>query len=159
MDRNSYDSGDWFNVLNWTGVDNGFGRGLPPAANHEAKWGFQQPLLADPALKPGADDVATASAAARDLLRLRFSSPLFRLGSAEEIAGRVSFPLGGPDQTPGVVVMRIDDTSGADLDSEREGLLVVINATPDAVDQTVAALVGEQLSLHPVQAGGSDDVV
>ena len=30
LDRNSYDSGDWFNRLDWTGADNGFGHGLPP---------------------------------------------------------------------------------------------------------------------------------
>ncbi|NEC92747.1 alpha-1,6-glucosidase domain-containing protein, partial [Streptomyces sp. SID12501] len=58
LDRNSYDSGDWFNVLDWSGRTNGFGRGLPPAADNEAKWPFQQPLLADPALVPTPADVA-----------------------------------------------------------------------------------------------------
>ena len=71
LDRNSYDSGDWFNTLDWTGEDNGFGHGLPPAPDNEAKWSFQQPLLADPALKPTAAQVQDASAQAQDLLRLR----------------------------------------------------------------------------------------
>ena len=31
MDRNSFDSGDWFNRIDWTGQDNFFGTGLPPA--------------------------------------------------------------------------------------------------------------------------------
>ena len=31
LDRNSFNSGDWFNPLDWTATDNGFGRGLPPA--------------------------------------------------------------------------------------------------------------------------------
>ena len=31
LNRDSYDSGDWFNRLDWTGADNGFGHGLPPA--------------------------------------------------------------------------------------------------------------------------------
>ena len=30
LNRDSYDSGDWFNRLDWTGADNGFGHGLPP---------------------------------------------------------------------------------------------------------------------------------
>ena len=30
MDRNSYNSGDWFNRLDWTYSDNGFAAGLPP---------------------------------------------------------------------------------------------------------------------------------
>ena len=58
LDRNSYNSGDWFNLLDLSGQDNGFGRGLPPAADNEAKWSFQQPLLADPALKPTPADIA-----------------------------------------------------------------------------------------------------
>jgi pullulanase-type alpha-1,6-glucosidase len=85
LDRNSFNSGDWFNLLDLSGQDNGFGRGLPPAADNEAKWPFQQPLLADPALKPTPADIATASRAADDLLKLRFSTPLFRLGSADLI--------------------------------------------------------------------------
>ena len=54
LDRNSYDSGDWFNRLDWTGTDNGFGHGLPPEADNGAKWPFMKPLLADAALKPPA---------------------------------------------------------------------------------------------------------
>ncbi|MBI4939761.1 MAG: pullulanase-type alpha-1,6-glucosidase [Actinobacteria bacterium] len=161
LDRNSFDSGDWFNHLGWpgAGVDNGFGRGLPPKADNESKWPYARPLLGDPALKPSAADVATATAGAQDLLRLRFSSPLFRLGSADEITKRVSFPLGGPDQTPGVVVMRISDTVGTDLDPTAKSLLVVLNASPKATTQTVTDLVGASLALSPVQTAGADPVV
>jgi pullulanase-type alpha-1,6-glucosidase len=159
LDRDSYDSGDWFNRLDWTGTDNGFGHGLPPKAANEAKWPFMKPLLANPALKPAAGDVATATAAAQDLLRLRFSSPLFRLGSAAAIDDKVSFPVSGTaDAHPGVVVMRVDDTKGADADPGLDGLVVVFNATPDAVTQKVPG-VGGALQLSPVQAGGSDPVV
>ncbi len=160
LDRNSYNSGDWFNTLDWTGADNGFGHGLPPKPDNEAKWNYQRPLLSDPALKPSAAQVATASAAAQDLLRLRFSTPLFRLGSAALIEQKVSFPLSGtPAATPGVIVMRIDDTVGTDVDPALKGTLVVINSTGSAVSQTVAGLAGQQLSLSPVQAQGSDPVV
>ena len=38
LDRNSYDSGDWFNVLDYSYQTNGFGRGLPPRRDNEAKW-------------------------------------------------------------------------------------------------------------------------
>ncbi|MCZ9345556.1 DUF3372 domain-containing protein, partial [Streptomyces sp. TRM76130] len=44
LDRNSYDSGDWFNAVHWDCADgNGFGRGLPPAADNEAKWPYAEP--------------------------------------------------------------------------------------------------------------------
>ena len=50
FDGNSYDSGDWFNVLDPSFTVNGFGRGLPPSSTD--KWSYAQPLLANPALKP-----------------------------------------------------------------------------------------------------------
>ncbi|MEO7058338.1 MAG: alpha-1,6-glucosidase domain-containing protein, partial [Lapillicoccus sp.] len=160
LDRNSYNSGDWFNRLDWTGVDNGFGHGLPPAADNQAKWPFQQPLLANPALKPTAADVASASAQAQDLLRLRFSTPLFRLGTAQAIRTKVTFPVSGTaDAHPGVVVMRVDDTVGANADPALKGLVVVFNASAAPVAQVVPGLAGAKLSLSPVQAGGSDPVV
>ena len=37
MDRNSFDSGDWFNRYDWTGQDNFFGTGLPPARVNESQ--------------------------------------------------------------------------------------------------------------------------
>ncbi|MGF1651746.1 MAG: pullulanase-type alpha-1,6-glucosidase [Actinomycetales bacterium] len=159
LDRNSFDSGDWFNHIGWDGQDNGFGRGLPPAWDNEAKWPFAQPLLAEEALQPDADDVAAAAAAAEDLLRIRYSSPLFRLGDADLIQDRVSFPIAGTDQAPGVVVMYVDDTGGRDLDRRSEGILVVVNASPDAVTQQVPGLDGARFRLHPVQERGADDVV
>ena len=160
LDRNSYDSGDWFNTLDWTGKDNGFGHGLPLKADNESKWPYMKPLLEKPALKPTADDVQTATAQAQDLLRLRFSSPLFRLGSAEAINAKVSFPASGTvDAHEGVIAMRIDDTRGADADPAVAGLLVVFNASDTAVTQKVPGLTGAGLALSPVQAQGSDAVV
>ncbi|HEU4536455.1 MAG TPA: pullulanase-type alpha-1,6-glucosidase, partial [Polyangiaceae bacterium] len=38
FDRNSYNSGDWFNVLDFTYESNGWGRGLPPKDDNEATW-------------------------------------------------------------------------------------------------------------------------
>nr|WP_216853726.1 pullulanase-type alpha-1,6-glucosidase [Phytoactinopolyspora halotolerans] len=160
LDRNSYDSGDWYNRIDWTGEENTFGSGLPPAPDNEAKWDFMRPLLADPALKPSPSDMAAATAAAQDLLRIRYSSPLFRLGSAELIQERVSFG-GGADQTPGIIVMEIADGSGSgdgsDIDPQRERIVVVFNATPEA--QTVSVGDPASLQLHAIQADGSDNVV
>ena len=159
LDRNSYNSGDWFNRFDPTGVDNGFGHGLPPQADNAAKWPYMTPLLADPALKPTAADVATATARAQDLLRLRFSTPLFRLGTADLIKAKVSFPVSGTaDAHPGVIVMRIDDTVGPDVDPTLKGVVVVFNASPDAVDQVVPGLTGATLALSDVHQGSTDVV-
>ncbi|WP_308401628.1 pullulanase-type alpha-1,6-glucosidase [Streptomyces roseoverticillatus] len=148
LDRNSYDSGDWFNAIHWDCADgNGFGRGLPPAHDNEAKWPYARPLLADPALKAGCGPVEAASAAYRDLLRIRTTEKAFGLATTEAVQAALSFPLSGPDETPGVVTMRLGD------------LVVVFNATPRPQDQRIATLSGTPYALHPVQASGTDPAV
>lgn len=160
LDRNSYDSGDWFNAIDWSGRDNGFGRGLPMAADNEDKWPLQGPLLADPALKPTPDDIAFASAQASELLELRHSTDLFRLGSAELIREKVTFPGSGPDAVPGVITMSIDDRAGrSDVDRRLDGVLVVFNASPTSATVEVPELAGRDYALSRVQARGADAVV
>ncbi len=152
LDRNSYDSGDWFNRVDWTRRESTFGSGLPRRADNESKWQYMKPLLADPALRPGPADMDAAHAAAEDLLRIRMSTPLFRLGTAAAIQDKVSFP----SAAPGVIAMKIDDTVGSDADPGLDGVLVVFNASPDprTVDE-----VGDGWTLHEVQADGADPVV
>ncbi|OKK08222.1 sulfonate ABC transporter ATP-binding protein [Streptomyces sp. CB03234] len=148
LDRNSYDSGDWFNVLNWDcRAGNGFGRGLPPAADNKDKWSFGKPLLSSPSLTVGCPQITGASAAYRDLLKLRTTEKAFSLSTADEVQAALSFPLSGKDETPGVITMRIRD------------LVVVFNATPKEQAQTVSALSGKGYGLHPLQADGSDATV
>lgn len=148
LDRNSYDSGDWFNAINWDCRDgNGFGRGLPPAADNKDKWPYAKPLLATPGIAPGCPEITGASAAYQDLLRIRTTEAAFRLSSTDAVQSALSFPLSGPDETPGVITMRLGE------------LVVVLNAAPDTTEQRVAALAGTPYGLHPVQAGGSDATV
>ncbi|MFE7545903.1 pullulanase-type alpha-1,6-glucosidase [Streptomyces platensis] len=145
LDRNSFDSGDWFNALHWNCADgNGFGRGLPPAADNKDKWPYARLLLADPALRPGCATIRGASAAYRGLLRIHATEPAFGLSSAAAVQSQLSFPLSGKDETPGVLTMRLGN------------LVVVLNATPDRQQQTVRALAGKRYALHPVQAHGAD---
>ncbi|MFD5327670.1 pullulanase-type alpha-1,6-glucosidase [Streptomyces sp. NPDC127092] len=148
LDRNSYDSGDWFNAIHWDCRDgNGFGRGLPPAADNKAKWGYGRPLLVNPAVTPGCAEIDGASAAYRDLQTIRTTEPVFSLGTAARVQDALSFPLSGRDESPGVITMRLGD------------LVVVFNATPQQQKQTVATLAGKAHRLHPVQADGSDATV
>ena len=159
LDRNSYNSGDWFNRVDWAHRESTWGSGLPPREDNESKWEYMRPLLSDPALRPLPADLQAAHDRARELLRVRFSSPLFRLGSADLVQQRVSFPTGGPSQSPGVIVMTLDDRAGPDLDPGAEGIVVVFNASDEPTTQTVPALAGARYALHPVQAGGGDPVV
>ncbi|WP_084614420.1 pullulanase-type alpha-1,6-glucosidase [Nakamurella lactea] len=157
LDRDSYNSGDWFNRIDWTGQQSTFGSGLPPKAANEAKWPYMRPLLADAALVPQPADIAAATAGAQDLLKLRYSSPLFRLGDAATIGQKVSFLTSGPDQAPGVIAMQIDDRVGRDIDRSLQRIVVVFNASPDA--QTVTVAGASALRLSPIQAAGADPVV
>ncbi|HEX8092515.1 pullulanase-type alpha-1,6-glucosidase, partial [Jatrophihabitans sp.] len=159
FDSNSYNSGDWFNVLDLSYNTNGFGRGLPPAASNSGMWPYEKPLLADPALKPARPDILSALGQSETLLKLRRSTPLFHLGTAALIEQKLSFPNSGPSSTPGVITMRIDDTVGKNVDHHLAGLVVVFNATPNATTQTVAGLAGRRYVLDPLQARGSDPIV
>ncbi len=159
LDRDSYDSGDWFNRVDWTGTENTFGSGLPGAWRNEDKWSYMEPLLARAdELTPTPEVMAATHERALDLLRIRNSSPLFRLGDADAIQERVLFPDGGPDQARGVITMHLSDLVGDDLDPQWEEVVVVFNATPDTVTQSVDEAVGP-FELHPVQAAGDDPVV
>ncbi|MGW4563459.1 pullulanase-type alpha-1,6-glucosidase [Streptomyces sp. NPDC004561] len=146
LDRNSFDSGDWFNAIHWNCADgNGFGRGLPMAADNQSKWQYAKPLLT--AVKVGCPQITGTSAAYQDLLRIRTTEPAFSLGTAAQVQDQLSFPLSGNDETPGVITMRLGD------------LVVVLNATPQRQEQQIAGLAGTPYRLHPVQASGADPVV
>jgi pullulanase/glycogen debranching enzyme len=156
LDRNSFNSGDWFNQIRWDCADgNGFGAGLPPAADNQDKWSFAQPLLANPALVPGCDAVNLAAARFQELLRIRASSPVFALGTAAQVQQRLSFPLSGAQATPGVITMVLDAQG---LDGRWKSVVVVFNAAATATTQTVSGYRGARVTLHPVQAASADPV-
>ncbi|MBG6058473.1 pullulanase-type alpha-1,6-glucosidase [Cryobacterium sp. MP_M5] len=159
LDRDSYNSGDWFNRIDWTGQTNNFGVGLPSAASNTDKWDIQRPLLKDPALAPTPADIASASSQAQDLLRLKQSTELFRLGDAKLIKQKLTFPAGGPTEIPGVIVMRLDDTVGADVDRKLDGVLTVFNASPEPQTIVLKELAGKTYKLSRTQATGTDTVV
>ena len=146
LDRNSYDSGDWFNAIHWNCADgNGFGRGLPMAADNGSKWPYAKFLLST--VKVGCAQIEGASAAYRDLLRIRTTEKGFSLDTAGQVQSELSFPLSGKTETPGVITMELGD------------LVVVFNATPARQEQRVDSLAGTGYRLHPVQASGADPVV
>ena len=160
LDRDSYNSGDWFNAIDFSGQFNGFGRGLPPASRNESSWAIQGPLLQDDWLRPSPEEIAAARSQALDLLRLRASTPLFSLGSTRLIQDKLTFPGAGFGAPAGVIVMLIDDTRGGhDVDPELDAVLVVINASGQTLTQPLPELVGRDFRLSPIQAEGADEVV
>lgn len=161
MERDSYDSGDWYNRVDYTLADNNFDKGLP----RKDKDGDNYPLIEQVLgkhVKPSGADMATMVGFYQELAELRQSSRLLRLGSGAEVIKRVDFRNTGPDQVPGLIVMTVDDgvNAGADLDPAIDGLVVMINATNapqsigdfrDGNDQPIDLA---SLQLSPAHHGG-----
>ncbi|AKA18908.1 Glycogen debranching enzyme [Aeromonas hydrophila] len=161
MERDSYDSGDWYNRVDYTLADNNFDKGLP----RKDKDGDNYPLIEKVLgkhVKPSGADMATMVGFYQELAELRQSSRLLRLGSGAEVIKRVDFRNTGPDQEPGLIVMTVDDgvNAGADLDPAIDGLVVMINATnaPQSVsdfrDGNDQPIDLTSLQLSPAHHGG-----
>ncbi len=155
MDNDSYDSGDWFNTLDFTYESNNWGTGLPIASKNKSNWEFMKPLLANPALRPSKDDILFAVSHFREMLKIRKSSALFRLQTAQDVIDKVKFFNVGPAQVPGLIVMNIAEPSGKEPFSQ---VLVFFNATPKALSFSDKAL-SAAYTLHPVQAASADPVL
>ncbi|MBN1967265.1 MAG: DUF3372 domain-containing protein, partial [Anaerolineae bacterium] len=161
LDRDSFNSGDWFNYLDFSYQTNNFGVGLPPASHNADNWPVIGPILAQAdTLRPTPDDIAFAAAHFLESLQIRASSPLFRLQTGQDVIDRLVFHNTGADQVPGLIVMSISDlVDGADLDPNYEMVVVVFNTSPDVVDFTSEDFTGLALELHPVLAASLDPVM
>ena len=153
MDRDSYNSGDWFNQVDWTLATTNWGKGLPVADKNQDNWPIMQPLLADPALAPGTGDLLAAREHFQEILAIRRSSGLFRLASADAIQARLAFHNTGPSQIPGLIEMSLSDDDGS-VDRLRRQVVVVFNANDDPVQ--VPAPNALDYRLHPIQAMSTD---
>ncbi len=159
LDRNSYDSGDWFNKLDFTYMDNNWGVGLPPAQDNESNWDIMGPLLADPNLDPSQTHILQAVNHFQELLAIRASSSLFHLETEAEVMERLHFLNTGPDQQAGLIVMTLSDEMEPDLDGGYEYIVVLFNANDEVQSFTDASLAERPLVLHPVQVESTDPVV
>ena len=161
MDTDSYDSGDWFNRVDWTLTTNHWGMGLPGADKNKDRWPMMKPLLARTDLTPGRAELALSSGTFADFLRVRRSTPLFRLRTAEDVNARVKFMNTGPMQIPGLIVMTLaDGVNGLpSLGSPWKRVLVLFNSNPGEVTYAYPGFTQVAFTLHPAQAAGADPVV
>ncbi|KAB2031451.1 hypothetical protein ES319_D05G305600v1 [Gossypium barbadense] len=164
LDRDSYNSGDWFNRLDFTYNSNNWGVGLPPKQKNENSWPLIQPRLADPSFKPQRSHILAAVENFTDVLCIRYSSPLFRLRTANAIQERVRFHNTGPSWVPGFIVMSIEDGNEgipglSQLDPIFSYVVVVFNACPTEESFSSPTLRGRTLQLHPIQVTSTDETV
>ncbi|KAL5709919.1 Pullulanase 1 [Ranunculus cassubicifolius] len=148
LDRDSYNSGDWFNRLDFTYESNNWGVGLPPKGKNEKTWPLIKPRLGDASFKPHKTHILAAVENFCTLLRICYSSPLFRLQTVNAILKGVSIE-DGYQGVPGL----------AQLDPIYSYIVVAINACPSEVEMTSPALKARSLELHPIQVMWSDELV
>jgi pullulanase len=152
MDKNSYNSGDWFNRLDFTYQTNNWGVGLPIQTDNGSDWPIEQPLLADATIRPGPTEIASSREWFQELLRIRNSSSVFRMGTLAEIQANLQFLNTGPSQTPGLIVMKLQKPGA-------ETIVVVFNGSTQTQTFQNDALKNLKLQLHPVLRQSSDRVV
>jgi pullulanase-type alpha-1,6-glucosidase len=153
LDRDSYNSGDWFNRIFWDRSFNNWGVGLPPAEKNADNWPLMRSLLRElPA--PGKEQIDRTAAHFQELLEIRESTELFNLVTLEEVQEQLAFHATGPDAPLGVIAMSL--TGGTD---DITDVLVVVNGGVEPVTIDDPAIPAGDWQLHPVQQASFDDVV
>ncbi|MFD2164779.1 pullulanase-type alpha-1,6-glucosidase [Thalassotalea euphylliae] len=159
LDRNSYNSGDWFNRVDFSQQDNNWARGLPPAQDNEARFDTMETIINNGNIVVSPALIAKAHNGFKEQLQIRYSSPLFRLDAESDVHTRVGFHNTGTSQQSGLIVMTLSDglCAGSDIDASVDGITVLFNADDQAQDFTLAGVAGS--TLHVTQQNGSDETV
>ncbi len=108
-DQDSYNSGDYFNRVDWTGQENYWGQGLPPAWKNLNDWNFWRPRLQSPELQVKPVHIQATKKYFLSLLKVRQSSDLFKLNTLQRITNHLKF---------------IDTASGAGTEAGLIGMLL-----------------------------------
>ncbi len=160
MERDSYDSGDWYNKVMFNLDDqdwnNTWNHGLPRQDKDGDNWDLIRKIVANDKTQVDGEHAKLAAEMFREYLKIRTSSPLFHLETAEQVNQVVTFHNVGSKQLKGLIAMELDD-SQTNLDSQYESIMVMVNAT--AEKKTLNISGATDYSLHPVQLGSVDSVV
>ena len=131
LDRDSYDSGDWFNRLDFTGETHNFGVGSPPRSKNADRFDLIRPFLKDiKNNRPSKEDILSQTDYFCELLAIRKSSKLFALETFDDVQRRVSFLNRGANQIPGLIVYVVDDVAGSGSSLCEKFERVVLWSTP-----------------------------
>ena len=152
---NSYNSGDWYNKLDWTYESNNWGAGLPLEGS--GQWDIYKPLLADPALAPAKSDIEFSSAVFREFLQIRKSSTLFRLETAEQVQRRAFLLQHWTGSN-----LRLDRDAAQGSRRYRPGQRgdrCALQRPPGEVTFSDPEFVGRDLALNSVQQASNDELV
>ncbi|GGX51078.1 alpha-1,6-glucosidase domain-containing protein [Undibacterium squillarum] len=146
LDANSYNSGDWFNRIDWSMQTNYFGTGLPPAADNQRFDTIYSKQLENPALKPSASHIRQTHAAFLDLLNIRRQSRLLHLETSQQVQRQVSFPLSTSEYADHISLLIQSDQNSLDEPS----LLVFFNFSKSPISVQPNGLPASDWSLHKI---------
>src|SRR3546814_16879175 len=104
----------------------------PSEEKNKDAWPLMRPLLADPALAPDKAARERSLSAFEMFLRIRNSSPLFRLRDDTAVREHLRFLNTGTAHIPGVIAMSLADAAGT-IDRPHHPLVPVFNAGLDTV--------------------------
>ena len=157
MDRDSYDSGDWFNYVDFSGQSNNWNVGLPSCEKNSAKcgsdhdrWDMIRDRIAANPTGPSVQQTHGTREWMEALLSIRSGSKLFRLPTAADIQQRVLFHNTGENPAEGLIVMTIDDGYPlAELDAQHDAVVALFNSSHQTRDFWIEEAGGLDFELHP----------
>jgi len=160
--RDSYDYGDWFNRVDFSKQRNYYNVGLPPSNKDQENWPLIKEVLKGHQGRDHvtAKNIAFSAKVFEEMISLRMSSPLFRLTTASDIIDKVSFlnqsnPM--VTEQSGLLVMKLDDSIGQNIDDDIESLIVIFNMSSQV--QTFIYPQANDYQLHPIQQKSVDEMI
>ena len=154
-DRDSYNSGDWFNAIDWTRSRHGWSRGLPPAEKNESVWPLLRPLLADVTRRPQRAQLDAALRHVTEMSQVRMGSRLFRLRTGDQVKRHLRFHNTGPQQLPGLIAFELADEAGA-VERRWKRILGLVNVRPESATLQLPEHAARTLQLHPLLRRSAD---
>lgn len=150
--QDGYNSGDWFNHIDFSFNTNNWGVGLPPHWKNIDDWYFWRPRLSSAELQASKESILETARYFFALLTVRHSSPLFRLPTLELIQKNLTFPW--DDQTqdfiPGLIAMSLENKEPYKTrDTQNQRLIIFFNATNSKQRYQLLNLKNKTLFLHP----------
>jgi len=156
-DRDSYDSGDWHNELDWSLAGNKWGQGLPIADKNTDAWPILLNKYLDTTTRPGTAEMQRSFDHVKEMLKIRKGSKLFRLPDQAQVDLRLKFYNTGSTQVPGLVAMGLDGCTEPGFAPAEGAVMLIFNASDEA--RTLNLFGTEAWTLHPVLASSTDPVV
>jgi pullulanase len=163
LDRNSYDSGDWFNRIDWSARTNYFPMGLPLKQENfgdkGADWEVMRRLLDNPAIRVTDKEIRWTRDQFLALLKIRSNSPELRLRTTAAIRDQLRFYNLGPDAVEGLLVGEVKkrSTQASNLkDGKQRFTAYLINSTTKAIELRIPDWRGRNFKVHPYLKQGPD---